>query len=129
MYLYARADVELCPTNKVIHHGYERRADRLWSLFQRGCQHLDYSPDHYDGEPDGYRVTTTLFPCDASTSSRELTEVVGADASQFGTHHINNKIAWPDLQELGERLGRRDDTGALAQLLRHGFTLLFRPNS
>ena len=76
------------------------------------AQHLDYPPDHYGGVPDGYRATITLFPCDTSTSSRESNEAVGADASQFGTHHINNKIAWPDLQELGERLGRRDDTGA-----------------
>ena len=37
---------------------------------------------------------------------------VGADASQFSTHHINNLIAWPELQALGERLGRRDDTDA-----------------
>lgn len=75
-------------------------------------QHLDYPPDHYDGVPDGYLVTTTLFPRDTSTSSRESTEAVGADASQFITHHINNLIAWPEVQALGERLGRRDDTGA-----------------
>lgn len=94
------------------------------------AQHLDYPPDHYDGVPDGYLVTTTLFPSETSTSTRELAEIVGADASQFSAHHINNnKIAWPELHELGERLGRRADTGALAQLLKHGFTILFRPNS
>lgn len=75
------------------------------------AQHLDYPPDHYDGVPDGYRVTITLFPCDTSTSSRESTEAVGADASQFSTHHINDKITWPEPREFGERLSRRDDTG------------------
>lgn len=76
------------------------------------ARHLDYPQDHYDGVPDGYLVTTTLFPCDTSTSSWESTEAVGADASQFSTHHINNEIAWPELREFGERLGRRADTGA-----------------
>lgn len=65
MCLYARADVELCSTDRVMNHGYERRADRLWSLFQRGCPTSRLPPpDHYDGMPDGYLVTITLFPCD-----------------------------------------------------------------
>ena len=92
--------------------------------------HLAYRSDHYINVPDGTLVTTELFSCQTTNLSEELAEAVGAKPWDFRTHHVNNNpINWQALRDLSPRLFTDGDhVQALQLFLRHGFTILYRPN-
>lgn len=93
-------------------------------------EYLAYSPDYYHDVPARALVTTELFSCQTSGLSEELAEAVGAKPWDFRTHQVNkNQINWQALRELSTRLFLSGDhVKALGLFLKHGFTVLYRPN-
>lgn len=96
-----------------------------FGLYQKEiASYLAYQPDHYEEVKEGYPVLTYLFVLSTSLSSEALAEVLGADLWDFSTHFIDrSKIDWDRLREINP-----EDTVAMVDLYKHGFSFMLAPD-
>jgi len=63
--------------------------------------YLDYDKEAYETMQDGLACISTFFNCNTADQSRRLAEALGADYSDFSTHHVNkDKVNWDALTEM-----------------------------